>query len=64
MAEGRDALPVRVAVVTGKGRGKDDGVGSLVRETVCAILLGAQSPLQAGASPPQTLNLTANPKPW
>ncbi len=45
--EGADALPTRIAIVTGKGRGKDDDGASAAREAVAAILAAGSSPFQA-----------------
>ncbi|BDA45635.1 probable pentatricopeptide repeat-containing protein At2g31400, chloplastic at N-terminal half [Coccomyxa sp. Obi] len=46
-AEGAEALPARIAIVTGKGRGKDDDGASAAREAVAAILTASSSPFQA-----------------
>lgn len=50
-AEGAEALPARIAIVTGKGRGKDDDGASAAREAVAAILTASSSPFQARALP-------------
>ena len=47
VAEGAEALPARIAIVTGKGRGKDDDGASAAREAVAAILTASSSPFQA-----------------
>lgn len=50
-AEGADSLPMRIAIVTGKGRGKDDDGASAAREAVAAILATGSSPFQACVPP-------------
>lgn len=50
-AEGSEALPQRIAIVTGKGRGKEDEGGLAAREAVAAILTASASPFQVCISP-------------
>jgi hypothetical protein len=50
LSEGPEALLQRIAIVTGKGRGKDDEGGSAAREAVAAILTAYASPFQARPS--------------